>query len=287
MSIKRAESVSGVMGIFMKKKRKRNAGAVAVLIVCLALIVFSLSKIVPTLLDYRGSEKEFEKLEQDYVRAPEAEENRPVSAEAERDAAEDDWKTRGVSIDFDALEKINPDVAGWLRFDDSEDLDISYPVMYSGDDETYLRTDLYGNSHIAGSIFLSGSCKPDFSDYHILIYGHNMRNGTMFGSLKKYWTEEGFYENHPYFTLYTREKAYRYQIFAYSEVQDDSGVYAVGFGPDEQYQALIDDMLTSSWKNTGIVPQKTDRIITLSTCSASGDHIRFVVHAVCVDEVTF
>ena len=86
----------------------------------------------------------------------------------------------------------------WLRFDNYNDVHISYPVLYSGDDETYLRSDIYGNYHIAGCIFLEGMNQPDFSDYHSIIYGHNMRNTTMFGDLKRYKNDEGFYENNQY-----------------------------------------------------------------------------------------
>ena len=80
----------------------------------------------------------------------------------------------------------NPDVIGWIRFDNQDELGINYPILYSGDNQKYLRTDLHGNSHIAGCIFLEGLNKSDFSDYYNIIYGHNMNDGSMFGSLKKY-----------------------------------------------------------------------------------------------------
>ena len=69
-------------------------------------------------------------------------------------------------------------------FDNQDELGINYPILYSGDNQKYLRTDLHGNSHIAGCIFLEGLNKSDFSDYYNIIYGHNMNDGSMFGSLK-------------------------------------------------------------------------------------------------------
>ena len=100
-----------------------------------------------------------------------------------------------------------------IRSDDPESTGIDYPVLYSGDNEKYLRRDLYGEEHIAGSIFLEGLNRPDFTDYYTIIYGHNMNDGSMFGGLKKY-KEKEFWEENQYFTLYTEDMAYRYQIFA-------------------------------------------------------------------------
>ena len=181
------------------------------------------------------------------------------------------------------MRKDNPDIMAWLRFDNYNDVHISYPVLYSGDDETYLRSDIYGNYHIAGCIFLEGMNQPDFSDYHSIIYGHNMRNTTMFGDLKRYKNDEGFYENNQYFNIYTDTQVLRYQIFSYYDVEQDDEVYTVGYGPDDTWQAMIDRMVTSSMKDTGIHPTKEDKIVTLSTCTSSGETKRFVVHGVLVN----
>ena len=89
-------------------------------------------------------------------------------------------------IRFDELKEKNPDIVAWIRSDDPESTGIDYPVLYSGDNEKYLRRDLYGEEHIAGSIFLEGLNRPDFTDYYTIIYGHNMNDGSMFGGLKKY-----------------------------------------------------------------------------------------------------
>lgn len=104
-----------------------------------------------------------------------------------------DWWATDVKVEFDKLKAENPDVIGWIRFDNQDELGINYPILYSGDNEKYLRTDLYGNSHIAGCIFLEGLNKSDFSDYYNIIYGHNMNDGSMFGSLKKY-KDDGFWK---------------------------------------------------------------------------------------------
>lgn len=67
-----------------------------------------------------------------------------------------DWWLTDVKVEFDKLKAENPDIIGWIRFDDQDELGINYPILYSGDNKKYLRTDLYGNKHIAGSIFLEG-----------------------------------------------------------------------------------------------------------------------------------
>ena len=67
-----------------------------------------------------------------------------------------DWWATDVKVEFDKLKTENPDVIGWIRFDNQDELGINYPILYSGDNEKYLRTDLHGNSHIAGCIFLEG-----------------------------------------------------------------------------------------------------------------------------------
>lgn len=251
-----------------KKKKKRHPVTLVILIIALAVMIFSIVELAGIQKDYKESEKTFQTLESEYVVHP--------------DGAGALWQD-GTRIQFEALRKENPDIMAWLRFDNYNDVHISYPVLYSGDDETYLRSDIYGNYHIAGCIFLEGMNQPDFSDYHSIIYGHNMRNTTMFGDLKRYKNDEGFYENNQYFNIYTDTQVLRYQIFSYYDVEQDDEVYTVGYGPDDTWQAMIDRMVTSSMKDTGIHPTKEDKIVTLSTCTSSGETKRFVVHGVLVN----
>ena len=196
-----------------------------------------------------------------------------------------DWWATDVKVEFDKLKAENPDVIGWIRFDNQEELGINYPILYSGDNEKYLRTDLHGNSHIAGCIFLEGLNKSDFSDYYNIIYGHNMNDGSMFGSLKKY-KDDGFWKENQYFTVYSETTAYRYRIFSYEDAVNGGDVYKVGYQPGEEYQKFIDQMIKDSDVDTGIKPQTSNKILTLSTCTGNGYSKRFAVHAVCVDAQT-
>ena len=87
--------------------------------------------------------------------------------------------------------------------------------MYSGDDETYLRKSFDGTNSFAGSIFMEGINNPEFTDVNTIIYGHNMRNLSMFGLLKKYTRDDKYYDSNKYFQIITPNYAYRYLIFAY------------------------------------------------------------------------
>lgn len=255
-----------------RKKKKAGIWSTIIIIVAVVIIVFSLSKLIPILSDYKQADQTYDQLKNEYI------------TESEFDDTDEEWWAEAVQIDFENLKQINPDVIGWIRFDNVEEIPIDYPIMYSGDNDTYLRTDLYGEEHTAGSIFLEAANVPDFSGYHNIIYGHNMKNGSMFGTLKQYKRDEGLYDTNSFFTIYTEDAAYRYQIFSYEDVSENSEIYTVGYAPDESYQKLIDRMVSGSIRDTGITPDKEEKIVTLSTCSTSGDHYRFVVHALCVDE---
>ena len=250
------------------------------IILAVILSGVALWKIVSPYMDRWESAKDYEKLAETYVSyAGDASE---TNIEKQK---KKDWWLTDVKIEFDRLKDENPDVIGWIRFDNQEELDINYPILYSGDNEKYLRNDLHGKSHIAGAIFLEGLNKPDFSDYYNIIYGHNMRDGSMFGSLKKY-KNEGFWKENQYFTVYSETTAYRYQIFSYENAVNGGDVYKVGYQPGEEYQKFIDQMIKDSDVDTGVKPQSNNKILTLSTCTGNGYSKRLAIHAVCIDAQT-
>lgn len=264
--------VAGARALLQALRIKMSSRRKLLIPAALVLIGVSLWNILPDYLDKRASSRTYEQLREDYTEAP---------AGDDTDKKKDWWLT-DVLIRFNELKEQNPDIVAWIRSDAPENTGIDYPVLYSGENQKYLRKDLYGEAHIAGSIFLEGLNQPDFTDYYTIIYGHNMNDGSMFGGLKKY-KEKGFWEENPYFTLYTEDAVYRYQIFACQEAANGGNVYKIGYEPGEAYQSLIDGMVSASLIDTGILPDSGHKVMTLSTCTGSGYSRRFAVHAVCVD----
>ena len=188
-------------------KNQKSKRWLLFIIAGIAAIAAALYLYLPDFLDNLRSAQTYDDLRDSYVEAP----------EGDGGEEKEDWWLTDVFVNFEELRGENEDIIAWIRFDNTEETQIDYPVLYSGDNTEYLRKDLYGNEHTAGSIFLEGLNQPDFSDYYSIIYGHNMRDGSMFGSLDKY-KEQSFWSDNQYFTLYTENMVYRYQVFACQKI---------------------------------------------------------------------
>lgn len=254
------------------KKGSKSIVFIIMIIMGIAIIAVASFMIIRLYRDYQKSEQYYDSVKEEAV---------VVSNDSQGNEIEVPWYQL-ISVDFDALQAENDDVIGWIFF---ENEDISYPVLYSGDDSYYLRRSMDGSAATAGSIFLEGENSPDFSDYHSIIYGHNMRNLTMFGKLKYYAKDDAYYNSHQYFQICTNDFIYRYQIFAYENVSADDRVYTIPFGPTEEYTEYLAYLKSISMKDTGVEVTNENHIITLSTCNdatAINDQ-RFVVQGVLVD----
>lgn len=247
-------------------------------ILCIGIAVFLLWHMRS---EYKESDRFYQKLEDRALKkdagsqhSKQNEQNEQIvqkAEDAEKQASAAD--AASLEIDFDALKQVNGDIIGWILFDNNG---ISYPVLQGKDNEEYLYRLADGTKSKAGSIFMDAACSPDFSDAHTIIYGHNMKNLSMFGKLKWYRTKRGYYENNRYFTIYTPDRVLRYEIFSWYEASADDMVYQVGFQPDGFFLTFIEKMVKRSSRNTGVTVDENDKIVTLSTCSANGK--RFVVH---------
>ena len=182
------------------------------------------------------------------------------------------------SIDWAGLQAANPDTAAWLTIDALDGCD--YPVMQTDNNDTYLRHNFYGKESSSGSLFFDAACAPDGSDLYRIIYGHNMKNGSMFGSLKKYASEAFYQENGGNLTLYTPDGTHCYEIFSveYSDAAAQ-GVYSLGYEAGDAYLVFLQAMQSRSLYDTGVAVSSSSRVLTLSTCSYN-DKTRFVIHAV-------
>ena len=177
--------------------------------------------------------------------------------------------------DLAALREVNPDVVGWIRVPGTK---IDYPVVQGEDNDYYLKHTWQGNANTVGSIFMDFNASPDLADFNTLIYGHNMRSGAMFATLRSY-RQQTFFEAHPYVYLLVENGAFRFEVFSAYRAELDAAAYGQSFKQRETREKFLQDAVEQSDIETGITPGIRDRILTLSTCTGSGHETRWVVHA--------
>lgn len=180
-----------------------------------------------------------------------------------------------AQINLSALREVNPDVLGWIRIPDTK---IDYPLMKGEDNDFYLHHTWDKQPNSVGSIFLEHLNSANLTDYNTIIYGHNMGNGSMFGELDNF-TIQSHWEKHPYVYILTDAGVWRYEIFAFFRADVDSVTYSINPERDDTKREFLNLSLENSKIDTGIVPDLTDRILTLSTCSGMDYSNRYVVQA--------
>ena len=179
-------------------------------------------------------------------------------------------------MDFAALREVNSDVLGWILVPGTP---ISYPLVQGNDNQYYLKHTWKKWNSVVGAIFLECQNSPDLSDFHTIIYGHRMNNGSMFASLKHY-KKQSYWKQHPCVYITDDNGTHKYDIFAAYEVSTQGTTYQIGFSGDQSRQEFLDYCAGQSVISTGITPHVYDQILTLSTCTGHGHATRWVVQAV-------
>ena len=169
----------------------------------------------------------------------------------------------------------NRDFLGWLCIPGTE---IDYPVMHTpGDPQKYLRRNFEGKYSTSGVPFLDYRCRAECGNF--IIYGHNMKNGTMFGTLKRY-TDRDFLDEHPIIEWETESGCARYEVFAVAYVQKTDDWYGFIDAEDEAaYMEWIESIRSKAMLTTGALLAYGQRLLTLSTCHGSGKNGRLLVVA--------
>ena len=273
-----------------RRKRTKTLGDVIRLIVmlaALAVFLYSGYTLYGFYKEYKKSSDEYDNLENSYAVDQEQEsENidnledddalQSISGQEVRTVLEDgEEKTLPVlknPIDFTQLLSVNSDIVGWLRI---RALDISYPVVQGKDNDYYLHRTFEKTDTFAGCLFVNSYNMGDFTDQNTIIYGHNMKNGSMFGKLKNFSDPEVFKKSR-YFWIFTPDFIYQYRIFSASVVDKTGLTYQISFTDDEFDQFISRAYSNSVVDNQGVTVTKEDRIVTLSTCTGD-DSTRFVV----------
>ncbi len=181
--------------------------------------------------------------------------------------------------DVNAVFEQYPEAVAWITFEDGL---LDCPVMQDGDNDKYRIKDYTGADSNTGSIFMDYRSSAGFDDPNTIIYGHNMKDYSMFGIFKYYRDNKSFLGNHKYFSITTPEGSSRYMIFAYMNAPKGSEIYDVVGNSSDKMRSFLDKIEVRTFIDTGIEPSVDDKIITLSTCTESDD-LYFVLFAVKCD----
>ncbi len=187
-----------------------------------------------------------------------------------------------VLPEFKEMLAVNSKLIGWLKIDDTN---IDYPVAQTSDNEYYLDHDLNQNKDRNGTIFLDTNCDVIKPSTNLILYGHHMRSGNMFGNLGKY-EDESYYEKHKYITfdtLYehgTYEVMYVFRSHVFTETEVAFKYYQfIDAYSEVEFDSYMEEMAGMSLYDTGVTASFGDRLLTLSTCDYQEKDGRFVVVA--------
>ena len=254
-----------------KKKQRMDTLSLVLLLVAIVVFCFSAFSLIRIGLNYKKGTDTYQELEAAVVT-----EATPDGTEAQPDNAD----TRAMAytppyVNFDNLLQINPETEAWILLPDTK---INYPIVKHTDNAYYLNHMIDGTSNSAGTLFIDTNNSNNFADQNTIVYGHNMKNGSMFGQLKKYGKED-FCKEHPCFYLYTKDGVWQYDIFSVRVVDELSDSYTMTFASTDAYRSYLDQAVRKSMYDTTATAGVTDSIITLSTCT-SKDTDRLIVQAV-------
>lgn len=264
-----------------EKTNKKINGRIVVIVTALVVLIGCLLYIFNYYKVQREARESYESLqkqmeEQRLEEAVKSEELEEPEVTEEADEVE-------IPVDFGTLQGINPDIYAWINIPDTV---IDYPILQSStDDIYYLNHTVDKVEGLPGSIYTESLNSKDFSDPNTLIYGHNMKDGTMFAGLHSY-TDNLFFQENPYINIYTPDKALKYQIFAAYTSDDRHILKSFDFEVPEAFQKYLDNIFSTRSMGASINKDleitNEDKIITLSTCNSVDDQ-RWIIQAVLIE----
>lgn len=185
--------------------------------------------------------------------------------------ASEDTPFATSQMDFAKLEQINPDTVAWITIEDTL---VDYPVVQGSDNRYYLKHLFTGEYGTVGSIFMEKTNTPDFSDQNTLIFGHNMKDKSMFADLDKY-REQEYYEEHPTMMLFTPQGDHLVEWFA--GYTTTSAPLPLTFETEDEFEEHVRSTLLKSDFQADVDILPTDRLVTLATCVYDSEDARFIL----------
>ena len=262
-------------GKYSRNTPKRKVVGIAVVSLCGLLALGSGFLMVRDLNQYSESAGAYEDIAS-HVELPEQTEA-PEDDNTETEPARENLSVVLPTVDFEALRETSPDIIGWLALPDTA---INYPVTQADDNEYYLHHLYDGTYNKTGCLFADYENQENFSDRNTIIYGHNMRDGSMFATLNEY-DEQSYYDGHPQMYLVTPDGGYVVEIFTAfvakpSESGSDTSPWRLSFKDDGAYTTWLSEMAGRSVIETDVTVTSSDKVLTLSTCTPGGAS-RFIV----------
>ncbi len=243
--------------------KKRKLKIKNIILVILIMIFISVSfQITHFLLDLRENKKKQKKLIAEVIEVIQ-----------EKEDKEEQFK-----VDFDKLKTINPETIGWIRYNQNK---IDYPIVKTKNNSYYLKHAFDKSYNQAGAIFMDYR-NISFDDQNVILFGHSMLDGTMFGSLSDVF-QNGYFdkeENHYILIQNEENENLVYQIFSYYIIEKEEYYITPSFYNQNEFEIFIDTIKKRSIHNFDVEVSKDDKILTLSTCHGTGNTTkRKVIHA--------
>lgn len=252
-----------------KEKDRSNKKLVSrlITIACLGVFLFAAHGLFDIFMDYYQNRQMLSDVQDTfYTASAEGDHQKKGSADSET-----------IRPGFEELLKQNPDVVGWLTLDGTQ---IDYPILQSSNNQTYLTQNYDDSESRAGSIFLDYRNDVGADELNTVVYGHRMKDGSMFQHLTKY-LDEDFLASHPTFEFDTLYDSYEAEVFAVYNTLTDFNYIQTDFDHELEYAELLGDIRETSKFETDVDVTTEDQIITLSTCDYELDENegRLVVQA--------
>lgn len=250
-------------------------------LVCAVLLLLSLVQITCIVKDSIQENAEFEELAQNVNNGEEQTAERADSTALSVPSSDADQAAE-ILRQYQALHEENPDFAGWIQIQGTK---LDYPVMYTPDaPEYYLHRAFDRSDSASGTPFIGQGCSPDPQSDNLILYGHNMRNKTMFATLLAY-RDEAFWRDHPSIRFDTLNKTGEYEVLAAFpiDVTPNNGHFAfyeeIDFETADERQGYVERCKQLSLYETGVNAGESEHLLTLVTCSYHDKNGRFVVVA--------
>lgn len=250
----------------MNTKMKKTL-SIMLTTICLGVFIYAAYGLISTAIDYYKNQKVLGNLQETFY----------SDTDFSNHDGEEDGRSHAIRAGFDRLLQENDELVGWITIDGTQ---IDYPILQADNNEDYLNRNFFKEKNIAGSIFMDFRNDVESPGLNTIVYGHRVKDGTMFEELTRY-QDADFFKDHQTFEFDTLYDSYEAEIFAVYITKTDFDYIQTDFASGEDYEQLLTGIREKSMYETDIEVNEDDHILTLSTCDyeLDPDHGRLVVQA--------